>query len=303
MAVDVAEIKSLYSELNSSVKDVLDVQDAASTLTSEDYAAVLTKLLGANLEMAVKTVQNQPMLDAQIANLQKDADIKASQIALENQKIASMIIDDNIKQAQSTKDLAVKDSNIANNDSEIGLRTIQGTEAQANGTSSRELEAQKKTSMIADDGVKSAQSSKDLAVKDKQIANMGSEITSRGIKDSVMQNDSASKIAVNDAQRLLLITQEDEAGKNGIATRAVKAQDVVVKTNQASLLTRQKSALDDSLLKDILKEASGGYAMVYEAVSTPDIPGTWAYMDAITKELLKNAGVSETIVTSKTLTK
>jgi len=247
MAVDTVAIKELYKELNQSIKDSLDIQEAASHLTSKDYATVLTSLIGKNLEISVATVQGQPGIDAQVA-------LEQAKVALAN------------------KDLALKDAQIA-------------------------LEVQKKLSMIIDDGIKTAQSDKDLLLKDKQlleadakIANLNSDTALKDAEKATIAPQNTAKLASMDAQTALTKTQDSEAVLNGVATRNVKLMDEQVKTDQASLLVRQAKALDDALLKDVLKEASGGYAMVYDATAGKLVPGTWKEMDRITNELLKNSG-------------
>lgn len=241
LKVNIEEIKNLYKELSLSIKDSLDVQDASNALTSEDYAAVLTRLLGANLELAVKTAQQQPLLDAQVAaeeakliSISKDNLLKDAQIALENQKVASMQLGDGIKREESTKDMALKDAQISKIGKEVILLTTQEDEAKKTGITKRRIDT-----------------------------------------------DTADSIE----------SQTREAKLNGIATRSVKAQDEIVKTNQAILLTRQTKALDDSVLKDILKEASGGYAMIYDTKgANAKLPATWTNMDEIALNLLSNAG-------------
>ena len=249
MAVAIEEIKILYRELNQSIKDALDGQEAANKLTSQDYAAVLTKLLGMNLEMAVKTVQGQPMIDAQVKaelakldTIKQDTALKEQEILVEKQKVTSMIKEDDLKQAQSDIDVAFKQEQI------------------------NKLK-------------------KDEALLDKEINNKQYEY------DNILPKQ-ATKL---DNENTMLVTQEDEYKKLNTATINVKNEDVTVKQKQEALFTKQAESLDNALIKDVLKEASGGYAMVYDTLSDPTIPGTWAQFDNITNELLSKAGSSITI--------
>lgn len=113
-------------------------------------------------------------------------------------------------------------------------------------------------------------------------------------KNIETQIDEAIKNGIS--KRALEDTQRMELELNGDATRALKAEEVNVKKAQKLLLDEQKESLKNSLLKDILKEASGGYAMVYEATAATDIPGTWAELDKVTNKLLEKAeaGISVT---------
>lgn len=152
---------------------------------------------------------------------------------------------------------------------------------------------------------------KDRLLKDKELLNVQSEIDLRNTQKDELISDGDVKRAEIEAQTRLIgaqkdekdynlnnilpkqldklakeidfiDTQKDELALNGAKTRAVKDQDIAVKTNQAGLLDRQKKSLDDSLLKDLFKEASGGYAMVYDSLdSTPTPPGIWSDLDSL----------------------
>ena len=75
--------------------------------------------------------------------------------------------------------------------------------------------------------------------------------------------------------------QLSETEANGAITRSVKSKDLTVKQAQADLLARQKKSLDDGLLKDLFKEASGGYAMVYDSVPSATVPDIWKNLDTL----------------------
>jgi len=188
-----------------------------------------------------------------------------------------MKADDAIKVVQSAKDLLTKQSQIDAN-------------------------TQKIISMGLEDGIKQEQSSKDLEFKTEQIAKMGKEEVLLVTQNDETKKSGITKRAIDSKQAESIGTQTAEAVLNGVATRNVKSQDEVVKANQADLLIRQKQSLDDSLLKDVLKEASGGVAMLYDAVPGLNLPGTWTDMDKITNKLLSNANAN-VVVPENTLTK
>ena len=249
MAVAIEEIKILYRELNQSIKDALDAQEAANKLTSQDYASVLTKLLGMNLEMAVKTVQGQPMLDAQLDT--------------EKSKKDSLDADTSLKGQQELT-----------------------SKAQA-------------TSLAAEDLIKATQSSNDTKVKAAQVSKAGEETSLMtkqiAVEQYTIDNLLPEKLAKAKNENTILVTQNDEYQKLNAATIAAKEEDIQVKMAQEGLLVKQGESLDNALIKDVLKEASGGYAMVYDTLSNPTTPGTWAAFDHITNELLTKAGSSYTV--------
>jgi len=139
---------------------------------------------------------------------------------------------------------------------------------------------------------------KDRVLKDKQAGEIeaktqltvdqDNELLANGVKDRLLKDEQLLKLQ---EEVTILKTQDSETKLNGIATRKVKAKDELIKVNQADLLVRQQQALNDSLLKDLFKEASGGYAMVYtDKTSAVAIPAAWSHMDKIANQLLTNAG-------------
>jgi len=130
---------------------------------------------------------------------------------------------------------------------------------------------------------------KDRLLKDKQYDKLNREISLLQTQEQETISASVRNDALKEAQiqqtlanKELIDKQKSEAGLNGIATRAVKDKDVIVKEKQASLYDRQKAALDDSLLKDLYKEASGGAAMVYaDADGAIVTPTHWSKLDKL----------------------
>ena len=225
------------------------------------------------------------------------------------------------KQAEAQTDLLLAQKTQAELDGEVNRRLIEAkiglTNAQTaeeqykvdNILPSENAKLQKEITLLNDQDLELlANGVKDRELKDKQISKTQEEIDLLQTQDSELQLNGTidrelkaaelaeihptaeSKRAVDTAQIALLTRQESEAQANGVATRDVKAKDVEVKTAQTNLLDRQRTAIDDGLLKDILKEASGGYAMVYEAAAPTKIPGVWAGFDSIVNELASRAG-------------
>lgn len=72
MAVDQAAILSLYGAMISEMKTTLDAEFDANRLTSDLYAKALISLMQQTMALATSTVQQQPVLDAQIAKTEAD---------------------------------------------------------------------------------------------------------------------------------------------------------------------------------------------------------------------------------------
>jgi len=71
MAVDIAQIGTVYDSLETKIKATLDEQWNSGRLTGSDYATVLSSTLNNALSLAVKTVQEQPSIDAQTSLYQR----------------------------------------------------------------------------------------------------------------------------------------------------------------------------------------------------------------------------------------
>jgi len=71
MAVDTTGIGALYDALEAKLTNTLDAQWNSGRLTGSDYAQVLSSTLTEALQLSVKTVQEQPQVDANVALIQR----------------------------------------------------------------------------------------------------------------------------------------------------------------------------------------------------------------------------------------
>jgi len=135
-------------------------------------------------------------------------------------------------------------------------------------------------------------------LNNKKEIQLDGEIAYIAEKTTVLSTSNAKDLEVKDAQigkvnsdKALIDAQKAEIPENAISNRSVKAKDLEVKEAQKELYIRQKQSLNDSLLKDLYKEASGGTAMVYSeldgAISTPN---SWNKVDEIANQILVSAG-------------
>jgi len=136
MAVNIAEIGTVYDALETKITGTLVGEFDSGRLKGSDYAAVLTQSMTALIQASVMSVQEQPVKDAQIlaskvqgfvalANSQKDVELKDAQIVAQTAETA-------IREASSTADLALKasqkimvDKQAAHEDIKKGLTTRQ----------------------------------------------------------------------------------------------------------------------------------------------------------------------------------
>lgn len=126
MAVDTAELSTVYNKLIGMAKKTINAQYEEGRLVGTDFAETLNAAIAAAMQLSLSSVQGQPVLDGQVldskvksfvalANAQKDVEIKdmeiqlaTAQIATENAKQASMAVDDTVKQAISNADTPMK---------------------------------------------------------------------------------------------------------------------------------------------------------------------------------------------------
>lgn len=126
MAVDTAELSVVYDKLIGMAKKTINAQYEEGRLVGTDFAETLNAAIAAAMQLSLSSVQGQPVLDGQVldskvksfvalANAQKDIEIKdmeiqlaTAQIATENAKQASMVVDDTVKQAISNADTPMK---------------------------------------------------------------------------------------------------------------------------------------------------------------------------------------------------
>ena len=119
MAVNIVEIGQVYDALEAKITGTLTDQYDLGRLKGREYADVMAASMVALINSSVQTVQQQPLTDAQVldmkvkdyatlANTQKDIELKDAQVATEQQRRASMVVEDAVKQSQSGADLATK---------------------------------------------------------------------------------------------------------------------------------------------------------------------------------------------------
>ena len=198
--------------------------------------------------------------------------------------------------AREVKDVEIEKMNI-----DMAYVNVQREEAIANGIETRKVQEKEIEKMSMDIAYVNVQKDEAIAngsetrkVQEKEIEKMGTDIayTNTQREEAVLNGVKARE--VKDVDMAYTKVQKDEALLNGddarltsATTREVKEADKVVKEKQAELLARQKTSLDDNVLKDLFKESVGGYGMIYEALQNKDIT---------VPTLFKSAGTIDGIV-------
>ena len=104
MAVDITGIGTLYDSLEGKAKITLDEQWNLGRLTGSDYAQVLSGSINTAMQIAVRTVQNQPIVDGQVAqaaeNLKLSQDTHASKVSLAKNQSDKVLADIGLITAQ-----------------------------------------------------------------------------------------------------------------------------------------------------------------------------------------------------------
>ena len=72
MAVDSAAITTLYNTYMTDHKAILDAEFDSKRMQSDMYAKALISMMQASMQLATTTVQQQPVLDAQVLKTQAD---------------------------------------------------------------------------------------------------------------------------------------------------------------------------------------------------------------------------------------
>ena len=128
MAVNIAEVRSVYKVLIGGAKGTLTDQYDSGYVKGHGYAEVLSGAIATAMQMAVMAVVEKPITDAQELDIKvkdfvllaesekereyKDAQIAMAdkQIAMENAKQAITAIEDGLKSVQSGADADLKDA-------------------------------------------------------------------------------------------------------------------------------------------------------------------------------------------------
>ena len=100
--VDDVEITSLYDSLMTKHITRLDAQFDAERINSDMYAKVFASLMQPTMQLATSTVQQQPVLDAQVAKTNADTSFVGTQ---ETELSASVIFNNKIKALDSYSDM------------------------------------------------------------------------------------------------------------------------------------------------------------------------------------------------------
>jgi len=77
--VDTVEIDRVFEAFMATEKDTLDIYFEASEVPSELYSKVLASAISTTMQLAVQTVQQQPILDGQVAKTEADTGFVGTQ--------------------------------------------------------------------------------------------------------------------------------------------------------------------------------------------------------------------------------
>jgi hypothetical protein len=102
MAVDQTGILALYDAIIARHKAKLDAEFDSQRISSDLYSKALVSLLHQSMQLATTTVQQQPMLDAQIAKTEADTSFVGTQ---ETELSNSVIFNNKIKALDSYGDM------------------------------------------------------------------------------------------------------------------------------------------------------------------------------------------------------
>lgn len=102
MAVDTAATIALYNAFVAEHKSILDAEFDSQRLNSDFYGKALVSLLQSSMQLATTTVQQQPMIEAQIAKTNADTSFVGTQ---ETELSASVLYNNKIKALDSYGDM------------------------------------------------------------------------------------------------------------------------------------------------------------------------------------------------------
>ena len=102
MAVSTTEIEALYDSLMAKHIAKLDAQFDAERINGDMYAKVFASLMQPTMQLATSTVQQQPVLDAQVAKTEADTSFVGTQ---ETELSASVTFNNKIKALDSYSDM------------------------------------------------------------------------------------------------------------------------------------------------------------------------------------------------------
>ena len=113
-----------FDVLMRSVKAHIEIEYSANRIKGPEYATVYLGAMQSAMQLAEQFVLGEKLQEAQISDIEKG-------IAVKTQQISSMVVEDGIKSAQSTKDLEVKTQQITSMGIDDSLKTAQKAEVSA----------------------------------------------------------------------------------------------------------------------------------------------------------------------------
>jgi len=172
MAVNVIEIGTVYTSLMGLAELTITSQYDEGRLVGSDFAQVFTAAITSAMQLAVGSVQEQP---------------------IKIQQVTSMVNEDAIKEAQSEKDLLLKDSQIldmkvkdfvmlAANEKDIELKAAQILLTQEQVTT----EQDKQMAMIVETTLKENMNKADIGVKAAQELMINKQAVGEDVKGILM---------------------------------------------------------------------------------------------------------------------
>ena len=102
MAVDTVGVTTLFSAMIAASAAELDTLFDANKIDSEMYAKILSSIMQPTMQLATSTVQQQPVLDAQIAKTSADTAFTSTQ---NTELSASVVYNNKIKALDSYGDM------------------------------------------------------------------------------------------------------------------------------------------------------------------------------------------------------
>jgi len=102
MAVNTVETLSVYNSMIAEMKVTLDAEFDANRLNDDLYAKALVSLIQQTMQLAATTVQQQPMIDAQVLKTDADTAFTSTQ---DTELVRSVGFNNQIKALDSYSDM------------------------------------------------------------------------------------------------------------------------------------------------------------------------------------------------------
>ena len=204
----------IFDKLISAINDNIKVEYDNGRIVGQEYSTVYLGALQSVIAQSMQFLEQEKLLEAQID--------------VERQKIISMGIDDDIKQAQSAKDLLVKDKQIA----DIAEGTL--------------LKGKQIDTIVSEINSRDEQSAKDLLVKDKQIADIAADTAA---KDYALLN--LQPITKSKAQEELQVMLDTHASKVAISGYQADKVGKDVAMTAAQIKALEEQVIDNRYIKAI----------------------------------------------------